>query len=297
MLRDMRGKYCLVTGANGGIGREIALGLAKMGATVIMICRNAERGRATMGEIRQLSGNGGVDLMLADLSSQRQIRDLAAGYATRYGKLHVLVNNAGVVMDRRVLTEDGMETTFSVNYLAYFLLTNLLLSILKGSTPARVVNLVSQAHRTGRLDFDNLQGEQSYNRDRAYAQSKLADIIFTYELARRLEGTGVTANCVCPGAVHSNLWEESSRIVSGFFRLFIKGPEEGARLPLHLACSPDLEGVTCKYYETGQHLRWQRVFVKGRVARSSRATYNDVVARKLWEISGKLTNFSGHAAA
>jgi retinol dehydrogenase 14 len=289
MLQDMNGKYCLVTGANSGIGKEIALGLLKMGAHVTMLCRDPGRGKAALEDIRHISGNRSVDLIVADLASQKQVRAAASTYLDRYEKLHVLVNNAGIVMDSRVLTEDGIEMTFAVNYLAYFLLTNLLIGILKNSAPSRVVNLSSMAHRAARIDFDNLQGEKGYNRDASYAQSKLADILFTYELAKRLEGTGVTANCVCPGGVCSTLWEDSSKIVNGFFKLFMKGPEEGARLPLYLACSPEVEGISCRYFQTRQHLKFQHVNPRGTITRSSTETYKMDVAKKLWAISEKLT--------
>jgi NAD(P)-dependent dehydrogenase (short-subunit alcohol dehydrogenase family) len=293
MLQDMSGKSCLVTGANSGIGKEIALGLLKMGAEVTMLCRDPGRGKAVMEELKDRSGSKSVDLIIADLSSQKQVRAAAQAYQNAHDKLHVLVNNAGIVMDDRVLTEDGIEMTFAVNYLAYFLLTNQLTSILKSSAPSRVVNMASMAHRAAKLNFDNLQGEKGYNRDSSYALSKLADILFTYELARRLEGTGVTANCVCPGGVYSTLWEDSSKLVNGFFKLFMKGPEEGARLPLYLACSPDIDGVSCRYFQTKQHLKFQRVNERGTAARSSKETYNRDIARKLWEVSEKLTGLSG----
>ena len=289
MLQDMSGKYCLVTGANSGIGKEISLGLLKMGAHVTMVCRDPERGKAALEEVRYRSGNESVNLIVADLSSQKQIRAAAGDYLNRYDKLHVLVNNAGIVMDNRVLTEDGMEMTFAVNYLAYFFLTNLLIGVLKNSSPSRVVNLSSMAHRAARMDFDNLQGEKGYNRDVSYARSKLATILFTYELARRLDGTDVTANCVCPGGVYSTLWEDSSKIVNGLFKLFMKGPEEGARLPVYLACSPEVEGISCRYFQTRQHLKFQHVNPHGSITRSSMETYKMAVAKKLWAVSEKLT--------
>jgi retinol dehydrogenase 14 len=289
MPQDMSGKYCLVTGANSGIGKEIALGLLKMGTHVTMVCRDPGRGKAALEDIRYRSGNESVNLIVADLASQRQIRAAAREYIDRYDKLHVLVNNAGIVMDNRVLTEDGVEMTFAVNYLAYFLLTNLLTGVLKNSAPSRVVNLSSMAHRAAKIDFDNLQGEKGYTRDASYAQSKLADILFTYELARRLEGTGVTVNCVCPGGVYSTLWEDSSKIVNGFFKLFMKGSEEGATLPIYLACSPEVEGISCRYFQTKQHLKFQHVNPHGTITRSSKETYKTDVAKKLWTISEKLT--------
>lgn len=296
MPQDMSGMSCLVTGANSGIGKEIALGLLKMGAGVTMLCRDPGRGKTAMEDLKNRSGRKSVDLIVADLSSQKQVRAASQAYRQAHAKLHVLVNNAGIVMDDRVLTEDGIEMTFAVNYLAYFLLTNLLVDILKTSAPSRVVNMASMAHMTARIDFDNLQGEKSYSRDAAYARSKLADILFTYELARRLEGTGVTANCVCPGAVYSTLWEDSSKIVDGLFKLFMKGPEQGARLPLYLACSPDVEGLSCRYFQTKQHLKFQRVNPRGTAARSSKETYDRDIAGKLWAVSEKLTGLSGFAS-
>jgi NAD(P)-dependent dehydrogenase (short-subunit alcohol dehydrogenase family) len=289
MPQDMSGKYCLVTGANSGIGKEISLALLKTGAHVTMVCRDPGRGKGALEEIRYRSGNKSADLIIADLASQKQIRAAGRDYLDRYDKLHVLVNNAGIVMDNRVLTEDGIEMTFAVNYLAYFLLTNLLIGVLKNSAPSRVVNLSSMAHRAAKIDFDNLQGEKGYTRDSSYARSKLADILFTYELARRLERTGVTVNCVCPGAVYSTLWEESSKIVNGFFKLFMKGPEEGARLPVYLARSPEVEGISCRYFQTKQHLKFQHVNPRGTITRSSMETYKTDVAKKLWAISEKLT--------
>jgi retinol dehydrogenase 14 len=293
MLQDLTGKFCLVTGANSGIGKEISLGLLKLGARVTMLCRDPARGKEAMEDIRKHSGNGSVDLIIADLASQKQIRAAAQEYLGKYDKLHILVNNAGIVMDNRVLTGDGIEMTFAVNYLAYFMLTNLLAGVLERSAPARVINMTSMAHKTVKLDFDNLQGEKRYSRDISYAQSKLADIMFTYEFARRMEGTGVSVNCVCPGAVYSTLWEDSSRIVNGFFKLFMKGPEEGARLPLYLACSPDVEGLSCRYFQTGQHLKFQKVSARGTEGRSSSETYDKALAAKLWQVSEKLTGMNG----
>lgn len=293
---DMQGRVCMVTGASSGIGREIALGLANLGADVIVVCRDVGRGQAALEEIRRKSGNDSIELLLADLSSRAQIRKLAEEYKKKHNNLHVLVNNAGVIMDRRCLTEDGMEMTFAVNYLAYFLLTNLLLDVIKASAPARIINMSSMVHRAVQLDFDNLQGEKGYNRDISYAQSKLADIIFTYELAWRLEGSGVTVNCVCPGGVSTRLWEHSSKFIDAFFKLFIKGPEEGAKIPLYLASSDEVEDVSCSYFQTGQHLKFSKVKVKGAACKSSAQTYDREVAARLWEVSGKLTGISSQSA-
>jgi retinol dehydrogenase 14 len=292
MQDNMSEKHCVVTGANSGIGKEIALGLAQRGASVIMVCRDADRGREALEEIRQKSGNGSLELFLADLSSQHQIRRVAAAVKLKYEELHVLVNNAGVVMDKRVLTEDGIEMTFAVNYLAYFMLTNLLVNLLRAGIPSRVVNISSMAHRSAKIDFANLQGEKRYNRDTAYAQSKLADILFTYELGHRLEGTGVTVNTVCPGGVASRLWENSNPVINYFFKTFMKGPEQGARLPLYLASSAEVEGLSGKYFQTREHLKFQHVKTQGAICKTSPLSYDPRVAWGLWEVSEKLTGVS-----
>ena len=290
---DIKGKYCLVTGASSGIGREIALGLAKLGARVTMVCRDPSRGKAALEYVMDGSGNRAVDLMLADLSSQGRVKELAMAYRSKHDRLHVLVNNAGIIMARRELSVDGIEMTLAVNYIACFMLTNLLLDLLKRGAPARVVNLTSSLHKAVRLDFDNLQGEKKYGRDLIYAQSKLADIIFTNELARRLEGTGVTANSVCPGAVSSNIWTHASKAVDTFFRLLMKGPAQGAVLPLYVAASADVAGVTGKYFQTGQHLKWTAVKTGGTACRPSAQACDLETAKKLWQVSASLTATDG----
>jgi NAD(P)-dependent dehydrogenase (short-subunit alcohol dehydrogenase family) len=205
LINDMQGKVCMVTGSNSGIGKETALGLAQMGATVVMVCRNRARGEAAQSDIKTKSGNHAVDLLLADLSSQQSIRQLVENFKQHYTQLHVLINNAGVFMLTRRATVDGLEMMFAVNYLAPFLLTNLLLDMLKASAPARIVSVSSGAHEAGYIKMDDLQAERHYRPMRAYGQSKLALVLFTYELARRLEGTGVTANCLHPGFVATSI--------------------------------------------------------------------------------------------
>jgi retinol dehydrogenase 14 len=276
----MSGKVCLITGGSSGIGKATALGLANKGASVVMVCRDRSRGEAAATEIIEKSGNELVDVMLADLSSQESIRQLAQDFADRYGRLHVLINNAGVFISRRTLTVDGIETTFAVNYLAPFLLTNLVLEVLKASAPARIVNVTSSGERSGTIDFEDLQGERKYGGIRAYNQSKLAMVLFTYELAKRLEGTGVSANCVHPGVVATNL----GRGNGGFFgfltrlmRPFFSSPEKGAETPIYLASSPEVEGVSGKY------------FAKGAEARSSERSYVEATGRGLWQVSEELT--------
>ena len=291
--QSLKNRYCMVTGASSGIGREIALGLARRDATVFMVCRDAGRGDAAKQYIRQQSGNPDVHLLLADMSVQQQVRALAEDFTGKHGRLHLLVNNAGVIMGRRVLTQDGFEMTFAINYLACFTLTNLLLGPLKEGAPSKVVNLTTALHRMAGLDFDNLQGEKVYRRDEAYARSKLAVIIFTYELARRLEGSGITVNCVCPGATGSGIWAHSSRLVDTFFHIFMKGPEEGAKLPLYLSCPGQADGLTGRYFQTGQHLKISKVKVAGAMSKSSPASYDSQTAAGLWELSERLTGLAG----
>jgi retinol dehydrogenase-14 len=278
---SMRGKVCLITGGNSGIGKATALGLANTGATVVVVGRDRGRGEAAVAEIRGKSGNGSVDLMLADLSSQESIRQLAKDFKDTYQRLHVLINNAGVFLSKRTVTVDGIETTFAVNHLAPFLLTNLLLDVLEASAPARIVNVTSSGERSGAINLDDLQGEAKYSGFRAYNQSKLAMILFTYELARRLEGTGVSANCVHPGVVVTNLGSGSSGSFGLLLRLmrpFFSSPEKGAEPSIYLASSPEVEGVSGKY------------FAKKAEARSSEQSYNEEMGRRLWQVSAELTS-------
>jgi len=221
-----------------------------------------------------------VDLFLADLASQQSIHQLASAFKRKYSQLHVLVNNAAVNLSERSLTVDNLDTTFAVNHLAPFLLTYLLLDLLKASAPSRILNVTSAAHNVT-LDFDNLQGEKGFNGRRAYIQTKLANILFTYELAQRLQGTGVTVNCVDPGVVNTNL----GRDFRGFWRLllvvmrpFMASPEQGAKTSLYVASAAELEGVSGKY------------FSKIREAKSSKETLDESARQRLWEISAHLTN-------
>jgi NAD(P)-dependent dehydrogenase (short-subunit alcohol dehydrogenase family) len=273
----MQGKICMVTGASSGIGKATTLGLAQMGATVIMVCRDRARGEEAQSEIKTKSENNAVDLLLADLSSQQSIRLLAEKFQQTYMQLHVLINNAGVVMLTRKATVDGLEMTFAVNYLAPFLLTNLLLDTLKNSAPARVVNVSSESHQSGYIKINDLQAKDDYKIMNAYGQSKLALVLFTYELARRLQGTGVTANCLHPGFVATNIGQNSAGpIVRAIIKLiFSRGlsPEEGAKTSIYLASSPDVEGVTGKY------------FAKSIPIRSAPISYHESLQRQLWEQS------------
>jgi len=277
----MQGKACMVTGANSGIGKATALGLAQVGANVVMVARDRARGEVAQNEVKAKSGNNSVDLLVADLSSQQSIRQLVENFKQHYKQLYVLINNAGVFMLTRRETVDGLEITFAVNYLAPFLLTNLLLDVLKASAPARIVNVSSEAHENGYIKMDDLQAKKNYRPFRAYGQSKLALVMFTYELARRLQGTGVTANCLHPGFVATNIGQSGvvpvARPVAKFVLSFLGiSPEEGAKTSIYLATSTDVEDVTGKY------------FVKSVIRRSAPISYDESLQRQLWEESAKL---------
>jgi len=276
-MSNMTGKVCVVTGANAGIGKETAIGLAKLGATVVMVCRDAGRAEKALREIKQKSGNDRVAMMICDLASQKSIRRFADEFRRQHDRLDVLVNNAGVFLRQRSLTEDGIESTFAINHLGYFLVTNLLLDLMKNSAPSRIVNVASTAHRYGKLDVNSWPTGRDYSGFAAYANSKLANVLFTYELARRLEGTGVTANCLHPGAVASNLFRGLPGLLEALIRLVTISPERGARTSIYLASSPDVEGVSGKY------------FARRRPEKSSEASYDLEAARRLWEVSEELT--------
>ena len=279
---SMQGKVCMVTGANSGIGKATALELAQMGATVVMVCRDRARGEEAKSEITTQSRNTAVDLLQADLSSQQSIRHLVENFQHHYTQLHVLINNAGVAFPGRRETVDGLEMMFAVNYLAPFLLTNLLLDVLKASAPARIVNVSSASHKSGYIQMDDLQGEKHSRSMRAYGQSKLAVVLFTYELARRLQGTGVTANCLDPGFVGTHIGQSdvgpAVRLLVKLIGSFGASPQEGAKTSIYLASSPEVEGVTGKY------------FVKSIPKRSAAISYDESLQRQLWEQSAKLVN-------
>ena len=278
----MKGKICMITGANSGIGKATALGLAKMGATIIMVCRNKDRGEKALEDIKKEVENGTVDLMIADLSTQKAIHQLVKEFKERYQFLHVLINNAGVNLSRCMLTEDGIETTFAVNYLAQYLLSNLLLDVLKASSPARIVNVASSVLAKN-IDFENLNGEKHYRQLNAYGQSKLAVILLTYELSRRIEGTGVTVNCLHPGYVKTNMIKNFRKFVKYFYPLiglFMKKPKKGAKTSIYLASSSEVEGVSGKYFK------------KRKEVESMKAVYDEEIAKRLWDVSIALTNLN-----
>src|SRR5215471_1079980 len=244
----MVGKVCIVTGASAGIGKETALGLARLGATVVMACRDRTRGEEAQRDIKQRSGNDNIELMLCDFSSQHSIKQFASEFIQTHNRLDVLVNNAGVVLRGHSMTEDGLESTFATNHLGYFLVTNLLLDLLKVSVPSRIVNVSSAAHRYGKLDVNAWPTGREYSTFGAYANSKLANVLFTRELAKRLAGTGVTANCLHPGGVGTNLFRGLPKFLQTLIKLVTISPESGARTSIYLASSPEVEGISGKYF-------------------------------------------------
>lgn len=283
----LRGRVCVVSGANRGIGKATALGLARLGATVVLLARDARLGAAACDDVRRESGNPLVSLVGIDLASFASVRAAAAEIASRHPALHVLVNNAGVNLARRTTSADGVETTLAVNHLGPFLLTNALLPLLRrgageGGGDARVVTVTSEFERFGRIAFDDLQGARRYVGLLAYTQSKLANVLFTYELAARLAGTGVTANCVYPGLVATDLMRDrlwwSPRWLRALWGRVLLSPEEGARASVYAASAPALAGVTGKCFDR-----------RGRAVRTSRRSYDVTAQKRLWRASEVLT--------
>jgi len=279
----LAGKTILITGATSGIGRATAVGLADQGARLLLVGRTPERIEETREEIRRRTGRDDAVLLRADLSSREGVHRLAEDVLARSPRLDVLLNNAGVTLLSRQTTADGFEATFATNHLAYFLLTGLLLPRLRASAPARIVSVASDAHRWGRLDLDDLQNERRYRGMRVYGQSKTANILWNSELARRLEGSGVTANCLHPGGIQSNLGRGNGRLLDGVHtlisKLFLKSPEEGARTSLYLAAAPEVEGISGRY------------FARCREHRAAPHATDPELARRLWEKSEELTGF------
>ncbi len=277
----MRGKTILITGATSGIGLEASVALARLGAGIVMVGRDPGRTEAALAEVVARSGSREVSHLLCDFSSQAAIRSLAQAFLASHDSLHVLVNNAGGVNKKRRLTADGIEATFAVNHLGYFLLTNLLRDLLVRSAPARVVTVASIGHRQGTLDFGDLGYERGYAIMRVYKRSKLANVLFAAELARRLEGTGVTSNSLHPGTVATNIWSGAplwaKPIIQILYRPFFISAEKGAEIIVQLAASPELEGVTGKYFE------------KGRIMAPAPLAQDQALAQRLWSVSADLT--------
>ena len=276
---DLSGKTALVTGANSGIGLEVCVQLASAGARVWMVARNQERGEAALADVKVRSGSDQVSLLLCDFASQKSTRALADEVLGAIERLDILINNAGSVSSRRRLTEDGIEQTFAVNHLGYFLLTNLLLERVVASAPARIVNVASTGHRRGTLDFDDLGFERGYQIMRAYGRSKLANVLFTRELAERLQGTDVTVNCLHPGAVATHIWSHApwfARPVLAIAKRFMITAEEGGDRIFYLAAGSEVAGKSGGYYD------------KNRAVDPSALARDSELGKRLWQVSADL---------
>ncbi|MBX3015158.1 MAG: SDR family oxidoreductase [Caldilineaceae bacterium] len=277
-------KICLITGATSGIGREAAQVLAQQGMKVVIVGRNEQKTAATVKAIQEQSGNANVTYLLADFADQSSTRKLAAEFLVRYDRLDVLINNAGAFYATRQADAAGNELTLAVNHLGYFLLTNLLLERLRASTPARIVNVASDAHQWGKLDFTDIPMERGYGGMKAYARSKLANILFTFELARRLEGTGVTVNTLHPGFVATNFGANNLGVAGPLLKWLINrfaiSAAEGAKTMIYLATDPTVATETGKY------------FVKSKAIQAAPAAYDQAVAQRLWAVSNALTGLS-----
>jgi retinol dehydrogenase-14 len=286
---SMAGRTVLITGGTGGIGRATAVGLASLGARVGITGRDRVRAEAAAAAIAKEAGNPAVDVFVADLSSQAEVRRMAAEVLASYPRLDVLVNNVGGFWSHRHLTADGLERTFALNHLAPFLLTSLLLERLRSSAPARIVTVASAAQGMGNVDFDDLMGERTYSGQRAYNQSKLANVMFTYELARRLDGTGVTATVVHPGMTNTAFSaEDPSRLFAplvAVMRPFMRTPAKGAETPIYLASSPEASGITGKY------------FADRAAKESNKASYDRATTGRLWDVSADLVGLGAAAAS
>jgi NAD(P)-dependent dehydrogenase (short-subunit alcohol dehydrogenase family) len=276
----MRDKIVLVTGANSGMGKATCIELAKLGAKVIMVCRDKQRGSEALEEVKVQSKNPSVELMLCDLGSINEIREFTKDFKSKFQKLDILINNAGVILPGKHKTKDGLELQFGVNHLGHFFLTNELLDLIKNSPSGRIINVSSGAHKIGRIHFEDINLDKNYTSWRAYAQSKLANILFTYELARRLKGTKVTANCLHPGAVATSMGINRKTgfgtLITGMLKPFFQTPREGADTAIYLATSKEVEGVTGKY------------FYKKKPINSSKLSNDEYLAEKLWQFSEKL---------
>ena len=280
-MTDMNGKVCLVTGATDGIGKVSARVLAEKGAKVIIVGRNPEKSATVLAELKSSSGNENIDLLMADLAVMQEVRDLAEQVISHYDRLDVLLNNAGGYFAKHELTSDGLERTFALNHMSYFLLTNKLMELLKSSAPARIVNVSSGAHYGVDMDFENLNGEQEYKAWKAYQKSKLANVLFTYELLKKVPAD-ITVNCLHPGFVATNFGHN----IGGFFGPVLKiaqrisaiDPEEGAKTSIFLCSAPEVKGVSGKY------------FYKCQPKTSSRESRNMDTGKRLWQISSDIAS-------
>ncbi len=282
----MKDKICLITGANSGIGKATAIALAHQGAKIVMACRNKDKAELAKNEIVGKSGNEEVEIMLVNFASQKSVREFATEFKSKHSKLDILVNNAGLIAQSREVTEDGIEISFAVNHLGHFLLTNLLMEELKNAESARIINVSSEAHRLGSIDFNNLNLENGYSNVKSYANSKLANILFTLELSKRLETDGITANSLHPGVVDSNFAGNSSIFWQALMTMakpFMVSIEKGAETSVYLASSPEAENMNGKY------------FVRKKEKEPSKAAKNEAVAKKLWEVSEKLVGLNSSA--
>jgi NAD(P)-dependent dehydrogenase (short-subunit alcohol dehydrogenase family) len=277
----MEGKICLITGATSGVGRATACGLAEMGAIVIGVGRDQTRCDQAAAEIRQVSGNRQVEFLLADLSDQEQVRQLAEEFQARYSRLDVLVNNAGAFFLRRKLSAQGIEMTLALNHLSYFLLTNLLLEQIMVSKPARIVNVASGVHSKGQIHFDDLNLTKRYNGWKAYCQSKLANVLFTYELVRRIDDSSIAINALTPGMVPTRIGQNTGPVLKHLVRfvqsLGGKTPEEGADTMIYLGSAEDAGAFRGKF------------FMDGEAVESSKTSYDKTVGKRLWEESERMT--------
>ncbi len=280
--KTMRGKVCLVSGATAGIGKIAATSLAMQGAEVVITGRNPQKTRDTSDQIKLETGNNSVTYLLADFQDLQQVVNLAAAFKARHSRLDVLLNNAGTYFNTRIKTPYAVEMTFLVNHLAPFLLTNRLLDVIRPSAPARIINVASEAHRFDTLNFKDLGFEHGYFGFKAYARSKLANVLFTYELARRLGGSGVTVNAVHPGHVATDIWKNNLAIFGPVIRLINRWiaitPEQGADTLIYLASSPEVAGITGQY------------FIKRKVVSSSPLSHDEKTARQLWEFCEQITS-------
>ncbi len=276
----MKGKVVMITGATGGIGKETARGLAHMGATLVLVSRSKEKLIRIVDEMRSETENKDIDYLPCDLTSMESVRRLASEYREKYDRLDVLINNAGEIINERRISVDGYEYTLALDHLSHFLLTSLLLDIIIRSAPSRIINLSSVGHIMGHIDFDDIMIEKGYTPGKAYGQAKLANILFTYELARRLSDTGVTVNCLHPGMVRTNFGKDTTGAWKLFILLskpFMISARKGAQTSIYLASSPEVVSVSGKY------------FAKKKVKKSSKESYDESVAKRLWRISEELT--------